>query len=371
MVSGVVRSLQRFRLVAVLLALILHPACTPEGARRGGAPKTKSTESGLFLQDDALWPVGKDGFATIRVCWKPLDLGDETLPDNAPDLDATMATRREWVEEVVEQEWNARTPIHFVGWKDCDGSQVDLQIQPIGSGFTPVDCQAGQPCVDQLGARGTTVFLNMMTVVEVGSAIERVIDGRSTQKQISDGWGTIFFPFNLASQLNAVFDQPTPENLDALRAVEKVAMQETALHELGHAAGFGHEQYRGDDVAKQEECIDRIKAMGGTADLIPEEQLAAEHLGNHPLGAFDLESIMSYCRSDRRAVLSDIDVAEATKAYGGGPKPASTEAPSGDDDDATSTADEEDDEGSTPSKKKSSKTSKTTASVPSGGCLGN
>ena len=55
-----------------------------------------------------------------------------------------------------------------------------------------------------------------------------------------------------------------------------------------------------------------VTASGDTsADALGEGVI----FGDHPLGAFDPQSIMSYCRTDPSATLTDEDVTQATAVY--------------------------------------------------------
>lgn len=90
-------------------------------------------------------------------------------------------------------------------------------------------------------------------------------------------------------------------------------LQNNALHELGHVAGFAHEQYRQDDPTTRALCTKIIEARGLADDLA---SVPAESRGDLALGTFDRESIMSYCRLDKRPTLTAEDVRMTNVAYG-------------------------------------------------------
>lgn len=111
-------------------------------------------------------------------------------------------------------------------------------------------------------------------------------------------------------------DLSDPTVLAEAESIIERCVSNNVLHELGHLAGFAHEQYRADGAETQRACLDRIVAAGleSVDDL---QNIPKSALGNAPLGPFDPESIMSYCRTDKSATLSALDVEMVARAYGG------------------------------------------------------
>ena len=76
------------------------------------------------------------GAATISVCWLPFDMGVNRFAreDLAPDLDTVVAKAKGLIRSNVEQEWNGRTVVKFVGWQECADGEADVHLVPISSG---------------------------------------------------------------------------------------------------------------------------------------------------------------------------------------------------------------------------------------------
>jgi hypothetical protein len=160
--------MRRFIHLVFLLPLAVEPACAPPDAADSEEPVGAEGQT-LLASSRLLWPM-VDGKATIRVCFLPLDIGSLVfpLPQFAPDLAAALPTRKQWIREVVEAEWNAKTPVQFVGWEDCGAQDADVRIQLISSqttvtcGITNPFVSTGGSCVEDIGLRdkGHRVFIN-------------------------------------------------------------------------------------------------------------------------------------------------------------------------------------------------------------------
>jgi hypothetical protein len=306
-------------MLLALAPLVIQPACAPDDGESLDADDAETiarSESALLGGSKLLWPM-KDGTATVRVCWLPLDLGGETLPGGAfaADPAAVLPERKTWVREGVEREWNAKTVVQFVGWQDCGagGGDADIQIQPISTlAFTycPTKGNAGF-CVEEIGSRakGKRVFINMLFGDEalgearyVQTVTSKTIDG---SKILPDG---VFLPAICTAQMTryaAHFNakQPvTAADLASISAVYRDCLQNVSNHEFGHLAGFSHEQNRKDVTAA---CAARYQAS--TPDDPSDE--------DSPLGTFEEDSIMSYCRVTLPGTITSEDAAQTNAFY--------------------------------------------------------
>lgn len=274
----------------------------------------------------------EDGRATVRVCWGETRTGTAyPIGELAPDLDAAIARARAWAREIVEAEWNSRTPIEFTGWDDCAGAPADVELVLIDSSQAPSCGDAGTSCVEALGTdlAGGTVYLNLLFGEEILYASRYQQSHRGASYVAEDDLAAAIIPQACLDELrygwslgDVLPSRPVDIEDPAVRA-EYMAVYETCaknlvLHEFGHIAGFAHEQLREDDPAV-ESCRARIVERGLAQDWIdPGER----YLGDAPLSVFDAESIMSYCRTDPSARLTATDVEAAALAYAATDPPA-------------------------------------------------
>ncbi len=98
-------NLSKLWFFALLVPLAIEPACAPnegDGNDDGDGESTGAAQSSLIAHSQFLWPM-KDGAATVRVCWQPLDLGTEAFPAAAyaPDLPKVVAERQQWIQRIA------------------------------------------------------------------------------------------------------------------------------------------------------------------------------------------------------------------------------------------------------------------------------
>src|SRR5690349_6859994 len=142
----------RFDLRAILAASLIGWGVGCNSAVHVGS-ELGTLETELFARSRTLWPV-VDGVANVSVCWGQPQF-QTTYPVAAlrPNLEALLPERQRWIREIVEAQWNGRTPLRFTGWEDCSAGPADIELTPIDTGVTS-SCAGGnlgQPCVDALG----------------------------------------------------------------------------------------------------------------------------------------------------------------------------------------------------------------------------
>lgn len=296
-----------FALLVALAPMLVSAQSGCASDEDAPAERAGRAASALNVVSTSLWPT-RGGTATIRVCWEPLEMGGETfpLPAYAPDVDAVLAIRKQWVREAAEKEWNGRTVVHFVGWEDCAGP-ADVHLVPTSSAVMPACLdKRGGFCAEEIGAkiRGKRVFLNLLFGDEIiYNARYRLAAGsKAVAKNAITYWYAPALCVALGRAAEAV--TATSKDLAAFQAAHADCLKLQALHELGHVTGFAHEQYR-DDVT--DACVE---ALGGDVDR-PLDETA----GDLPLGPFDAQSVMSYCRTRTTAVLSPEDVTQTNDVY--------------------------------------------------------
>lgn len=295
---------------------LLVSACS--GSTEGGSAK----ESGdaLLAKSDVLWPVQND-VASVRVCWAPSKLNSSyPVAALAPNVAARLVELKQWVFDVVETEWNAKTPLKFTGFQDCVPNEAAVELTPIDSATTASCGAQGQPCAVTLGKsllKQRGVYLNLYFGEEVlySSRYQQQNPGASYQSS-KDVNGTVkldyrywlpqacFDEFRYAWSTNNSLTKHAvniddPKVLAQFTKVYEDCLKFNVLHEFGHIAGFAHEQQR-KDVAP--DC---------KAETNPDLQYKADT----PLGPFDKQSIMSYCRTDPAPTLSPEDIEQTKLVY--------------------------------------------------------
>jgi hypothetical protein len=273
----------------------------------------------LFAKSDVLWPMANNA-ATVPVCWtKPRLSSVYPLAALAPDVQARLVVLKKWVREIVEAEWNAKTPLEFTGWADCTGSGDAVELTPIDSATT-ADCGGqGQPCAVTLGKallQKKGVFLNLFFGEEVlySSRYQQSHPGSSYDKDDINPSPALDYRWWLPQTCFSELEHPwstnnsqtkhrvnveEPSVLAEFMGIYENCLKFNILHEFGHVAGFAHEQQRKDVVS------------GCRAELNPDVQYEADT----PLGSFDVQSIMSYCRTDKSATLTTQDVEQTKIVY--------------------------------------------------------
>lgn len=362
-------------MLLALAPLIVQPACAPDEEGTEIDEHVATSREALLGGSKILWPM-QDGKATVRVCWLPLDLGGVKMPGGAYAVDAskTIAERKQWMREGVEREWNAKTVLSFVGWQDCGpGVEADVMILPGGSS-TPNDCGSyqgtpGGSCVQATGApvKGKKVTINTMFGDEaLGEARYVQTVTKQTLDNSKVAANGIISPALCGEQMGAYVNHfvngqtVTAADIALITSAYKDCLQNQTNHEFGHLAGFSHEQDRADTSAA---C--RAKYPAATHDAAGE--------ADTPLGAWEEDSIMSYCRTTLPATLTAQDVQQTNAFYEmlapklPSAKPKNTETTQPGDPGSTEEGGGEEEEPAPPVKKPK----RPVAQVEKGGCNGN
>jgi hypothetical protein len=206
-------------------------------------------QEALYLDTGTEWDDN-----TISVCWSTSGLS---------------STKKGYVKDIVESQWEKYSHVDFTGWGDCGAGTADVTI-------TVEDNWLSGPHTLGLG-QGSDVFLNFTFL-----SWNEVEDANGNLRPCS-----------------------TTANRDCIEVV--------ALHEFGHVLGFLHENERSDGPPPYDgagSC--NLSAFGGTE-----------------LGDWDYDSIMNYCNQGRgvQETLSEGDIFGLRRTYSLGYLRLSGDAP--------------------------------------------
>lgn len=189
----------------------------------------------------------------IPVCWENPSTG--SIQGNG--FTVAESTARAWVRDVVEGQWSRYARVNFTEWDTCAAGDlgVHIHINKTGGSSAP---------------------------------------GGTSGNGVTNG-----------VQLNIYFNDRAAD-CQANQANLQRCVQATALHELGHVIGFGHEESRPDYPA------------GGTGDCAKQPSSP----DGVSYGAYDIDSVMSYCGqpvgniATWKTRLSPGNIAAVQRAYG-------------------------------------------------------
>lgn len=186
----------------------------------------------------------------IPVCW-------ESTPSD-------QTTERAWVQEAVENAWDANSNVDFTGWGLCEPHRRRLT----GIRIAVIDTAAGA------------------STAGLGTALSGQKNGIK-----------LVFKYSLWNNKRCTKNE----------AARQSCIRANAVHEFGHGLAFAHE-HRRDDTPNTCDA-----EAGGSA-------------GDRQIGAWDANSIMNYCntlRWEQSGALSPGDIAAVREIYG--PKPQNTD----------------------------------------------
>ena len=297
-------------------------SCTGKGVDSGQG------KLGLLPIKKMLWSATKDTRSEIKVCWMPYQQSyNHPNVEYKPNHDALLQERKKWVREAVEAQWNQQIGISFVGWEDCRGDDKETRIYPMDSLSKPTpSMQPGRSF-----AESNSDHLKNNIYLNVFFGDEQLFQSRYYQDTkrfwMVNGNQSRIYNFPPASEAgfglwakgvvpgngNKNVDINDQANVNALMDLGQKAVQNVAVHEFGHILGFTHEQYR-TDSPNAAVCADKYNKLYGAA-IDDYKRSIEQYKDEVPLGAFDAESIMSYCRSKLDPVLSAIDLSGALQLY--------------------------------------------------------
>ena len=308
-------------LIRVLLTTIsLHAGVAWAEAKPASTSESTTTDGS---QESILWPT-KDEVANVPVCWAPPIFKTKfAFPGYAPSLPELTASREAWVKDAVEREWNGRTVVRFVGWKDCQRQTASwVVLTPMDSSVRPPCGPPGTSCVEQIGRRGLgkRVYLNLFfgdefiydsRAEESRARPRRLDDAERDQTHVSPMYcaGAFSWPWSPNSLVSyARKSVDTPTGWREVTTKMRTCVQVVALHEFGHIVGFAHRHLLRHDKAGLERC-ERLWRRNHVEP--PKNPFQA------PLAirTVEAESIMSYCRESSEPTLTPTDVEITNKTY--------------------------------------------------------
>lgn len=231
--------------------------------------------------------------------------------------------------ETIEDQWNRRTPISFVGWEHCsDTTAHDVAIMPIDSGFWPPCGRMGQSCVPSFGQsmRGKIAYLNLFFGDEFiyTSRYQESAPGALYDPKMEPNGGQPYpywlplycveelkYPWSHYNRFSSrKVDIDSEDAMEEAKTIIERCLKTTALHEFGHIVGLSHEQYQPGEPEVRDRCMQFTRERGILADL------GGRDVHDLRFSPVDTQSIMSNCRLSPEPALAESDIAMVRRMYG-------------------------------------------------------